>query len=245
MTAKRKSRGMVAAAWLAILLALGLATAAPGVGQIKAAPGGKSIQPSDGIVIDNNSPLLDTFPGANYSLRFTTHGNSTPPLHWRLQQGTLPPGLKLEEDGLLHGSPERAGEFRFVISVADRSSPAQAVQKEFVLRVVEAITLIWKNNARVNGSRIEGSVEVSNTTADDMDLTFVATAVAENGRATAIGYQHFVLAGRGTTKELPFGETLPHGGYVVHVDAVGEVAKFNKIYRQRMQTAALQVTVGP
>jgi hypothetical protein len=87
---------------------------------------------------------------------------------------------------------------------------------------------------------------VSNTTADDVDLTFVVMAVASDGRATAIGYQHFVLR-RGTmAKELPFGETLPHGGYVVHVDAVGEVAPKNLIYRERMQTpSALQVTVGP
>jgi len=46
--------------------------------------------------------------------------------------------------------------------------------------------------------------------------------------------------------ELPFGETLPRGGYVVHVDAIGEVAARNVIHRQRLQTpAALQVAVGP
>jgi hypothetical protein len=52
---------------------------------------------------------------------------------------------------------------------------------------------------------------------------------------------------RGTIgKELPFGDTLPHGGYVVHIDAVGEVAPKKLIYRERMQTErALQVTVGP
>ena len=36
------------------------------------------------------------------------------------------------------------------------------------------------------------------------------------------------------------------GGYVVHVDAVGEVAAKNLIYRERMETPGpLQVTVGP
>jgi len=52
---------------------------------------------------------------------------------------------------------------------------------------------------------------------------------------------------RGTVaKELPFGEILPHGGYVIHVDAVGEVAARNLIYRERLQTpGALQVTLGP
>ena len=36
----------------------------------------------------------------------------------------------------------------------------------------------------MNVNRIEGSGEVSNTTAEDMDLTFDVKAVAENGRAT-------------------------------------------------------------
>jgi hypothetical protein len=124
--------------------------------------------------------------------------------------------------------------------------PQQEVQKAFVLRVRSALTLNWKAPARVNSNRIEGSAEVSNTTPDDMDLTFIVLAVAENGRATAIGYQHFVLR-RGTiAKELPFGETLPPGGYVVHVDAVGEVAAKKLIYRERMETpSALQVTAAP
>jgi hypothetical protein len=130
--------------------------------------------------------------------------------------------------------------------VTDSNKPQQAVQKAFVIRVRSALTLSWLTPAHVSGNRIDGSVQVSNTTPDDMDLTFIVMAVAENGRATAIGYQHFLLR-RGTVgKALPFGETLPHGGYVVHVDAVGEVAARNLIYRERMQTpGALQVTVGP
>jgi hypothetical protein len=106
--------------------------------------------------------------------------------------------------------------------------------------------LNWKSPARVNGNRIEGSVQVSNTTPDDIDLTYIVMAVALNGRATAIGYQHFLLP-RGTTgKDLPFGDTLPHGGYVVHVDVVGEVPPKNLIYRERMETPGpLQVIVGP
>jgi len=145
----------------------------------------------------------------------------------------------------VHGQPLRSGEFQFTLSVTENGNREKAVQKGFVLRVLSALTLNWKTPPRVDGNRIEGSVEVSNTSSDDMDLTFVAMAVASNGRATAIGYQHFVLQ-RGTiAMELPFGETLPYGGYVIHVDAVAEVAPKNLIYRQQLQTpSALQVTVG-
>ena len=77
-------------------------------------------------------------------------------------------------------------------------------------------------------------------------MTFDVKAVAENGRATEIGYQHFPLK-RGTMAiALPFGETLPYGSYLVNVNVVGEVAKRNAIYRQQMQTPRpLQVLVGP
>jgi|HubBroStandDraft_1064217.scaffolds.fasta_scaffold21528_3 hypothetical protein len=197
-----------------------------------------------GLVIENDSQLPDAHPHAPYEVRFRAHGNISTP-HWRVEKGALPQGMKLDEDGRLHGQADHAGEFQFAVSVTDGGRD-RAVQKGFVLRVTSALNLNWKAGAQVNGNRIEGSAEVSNTTPDDVDLTFYVLAVASNGRATAIGYQHFVLR-RGTMDmELPFGETLPHGGYVVHVDAVGEVAKKKLIYREYLETPApLQVTVGP
>ena len=96
------------------------------------------------------------------------------------------------------------------------------------------------------GNRIEGSVQVSNTTSDDFDFTFIALAVNEIGRATAIGYQHFPLKKGTTDFEIPFGDTLPHGAYVVHVDGVSEDTEKNQIHRARLQTpGSLQVAVGP
>lgn len=203
--------------------------------------------PQDGpsLVIENDSELAETYPHASYEVRLRAHGG-VPVLHWRLEKGALPRGIKLEDDGLLHGQPERTGEFQFTVSVRDGGQPQQAVQKAFVLRVRSALILNWKAPAHVNGNRIEGSVQVSNTTTDDVDLTFIVLAVAENGRATAIGYQHFVMRRATIAQALPFGETLPRGGYVVHVDLVGEVAARNQIYRERLQTpSALQVAGTP
>ncbi len=211
----------------------------------QAQDGPAQAQSEPGLIIENDSELPDTYPEARYEVRFRVRGG-VPHFHWKLEKGALPPGIKLDEDGLLHGQPERTGEFDFTVSVTDSNNPPGAVQKGFVLRVRSALVLKWKNPARVSGNRIDGSVEVSNVTPDDLDLTFVVMAVAENGRATAIGYQHFTLA-RGTVdKELPFGETLPRGGYVVHVDVVGEVAHKKQIYRERMQTPSpLHVNIGP
>jgi len=199
----------------------------------------------EGLIIEP-AELPSTYPHGEYQVNFHGRGNYVPVLHWRVESGTLPPGIKLEGSGALHGEAERAGEFQFVVAVRDGGNPQQAVQRRFVIKVQDGLTLVWKVPAHVTGNRIDGSVEVSNITADDLDLTFDVKAVAENGRATEIGYQHFPLKKGTIGMALPFGETLPHGAYVIYVNLVGEVARRNAIYRQRMQTpAALQVVVGP
>lgn len=206
---------------------------------------GASADSENGLVID--APELPTaYPQVPYHFRFSAHGNYVPVLRWRLEKGALPPGITLAEDGTLSGVPQRPGEFQFVVAVKDGSRSQQAVQRPFVINVVDALTVGWKVPAHLNGSRIEGSVEVTNATREDMELTFDTKAVAENGRATEIGYQHFPLKGGTIGVALPFGETLPNGNYVVYVTVVGEVAARHAIYRQLLQTpGALHVIVGP
>jgi hypothetical protein len=198
----------------------------------------------EGLTIEPTE-LPGTYPHGTYQVVFHAHGHYVPPLQWRVESGTLPPGIRLD-DGVLHGEAERAGEFQFVIVVRDGGQPQQAVHKGFSIKVVDGITVTWKVPPHVTDNRIDGSVEVTNATADVVDLTFDVKAVNENGRATEIGYQHFPLK-RGTVGiVLPFGETLPHGDYMVYVDVNGEIAKHNAIYKEQLKTpAALQVVVGP
>ena len=199
--------------------------------------GGLEIEPEE---------LPVTHPLEPFEVKLYGRGEYVPTLSWRLASGALPPGITLNENGELRGAAERAGEFQFVVEARDGGKPQQGAQRTYVIKVVEGIRAEWKVPAHVTGNRIDGSVAVTNTTRDDMDLTFDVKAVAENGRATEIGYQHFLLKRSAVATMLPFGETLPHGAYVVYVNVVGEVAKRNLIYRQRMQTAgALQVVVGP
>ena len=196
------------------------------------------------LVIENDSELPDTYPTGAYEMRFLAHGGISA-LHWRVEKGALPAGLKLEDDGRLHGQTERTGEFQFTVAVSD-GGRSRGVQKGFVLRVRSGLTLAWKTPAHVTANRIDGTVDVANITPDDMVLTFDVKAVAEDGRATEIGYQHFLLHRGTTAMALPFGETLPHGAYVIYVNAVGEVAAKNLIHRDRIQTPGpLQVVVGP
>jgi hypothetical protein len=206
----------------------------------------KDNKDKDEELVIEPAELPATYPLGSFQVNFRARGNYVPPLHWRVESGALPPGIKLEDNGVLHGEAERAGEFQFAVAVRDSNNPQQTVQKKFVIKVEEGVKLAWKVPAHVTANRIDGSVEVTNTTADDMDLTFDVKAVAEDGRATEIGYQHFPLKKGTIAMALPFGETLPHGTYMVYVNLVGEVARRNAIYRQRMQTpGALQVVVGP
>ena len=189
--------------------------------------------------------LPATYPQGPYHVRFYGRGNYVPTLHWSVVEGKLPPGITLADDGLLQGTAQRTGEFNFVIALKDGSQPPQAVQRGFAITVVDAMTVAWKVPAHVSGNRIEGSVEVSNTTVDDIDLTFDVKAIAENGRATEIGYQHFPLKKGTTGMTLPFGDTLPNGAYVVNVNVEGEIAPRKAFYRQGLQTPGLHVAVGP
>jgi hypothetical protein len=205
----------------------------------------QDLEKNSGLLIEP-SELPATYPHGPYQVNFHGGGDYVPVLQWSVESGALPPGIKLEDGGLLHGEAERAGEFQFVVAVRDSGNPRQSVQKPFVIKVVEGITLAWKVPAHVTGSRIDGSAEISNGTADDMDLTFDVKAVNENGRATEIGYQHFPLKKGTIGMALPFGETLPQGSYTVYVDVNGEIVKRNAIYKEQMKTpTVLQVVAGP
>ena len=201
--------------------------------------------PEGGQLIIETSSLPSGYTRGTYTFTLRAHGG-IPRLHWKVEEGELPPGLKLEDDGRLRGAPEKPGAYRFTVSVTDNAKPQQAVEREFVLNVLRALVLEWKMPPHVAGSRIEGSVQVANETPEDFDFTFYVLAVSENGRATAIAYQRFPLKKGTMDFEIPFGDTLPSGAYVVHADAVGEVAEKNQIYRARLQTPGpLQVAVGP
>ena len=180
-----------------------------------------------------------------YETRLQAEGGITP-LKWELTGGDLPPGVMLQVDGILRGVPAQLGEFRFTLTVSDSGKPAVQRNQQLVLIVVAPLLAQWGRYPTVKGQRIEGSITVSNQTEQDFDLTVIVLAVADNGRATAIGYQHMPLKKDTAGLEIPFGDNLPHGAYQVNVDAVAEVAATNSIYRARLvPKEKLQVQPGP
>ena len=168
------------------------------------------------------------------------------PLNWEVTAGSPPPGIDLSNDGVFTGVPTEADSFHFVVTVTDSGKPTRQLKRELTLDVVAPLLVQWSQKPQVTGRRVEAAVKVSNQTGQDFDFTVVALAVNEDGRATAVGYQHFTLQKNTDEFEIPFGENLAPGAYDLHVDAVGEVAATNSIYRSRLVDAdKLQIQQAP
>ena len=177
-----------------------------------------------------------------YSFQFQPTGDNGP-YRWRAVNGVLPPGLKLEGGGRLSGEINKEQESNFAVIEADRAGKKQV--QACTLKTETPLTASWDENARVEGSRIDGSVKVSNTTGRDFDLTFDVLAVNDIGRATAIGYQHFSLKQNTRDMNIPFGDTLPPGNYTVNVDVVGEEPQSKMIFRTLLVAPKLAISAGP
>jgi hypothetical protein len=190
----------------------------------------------------------EPLPSIEAGVEFHTFLHATggvPPYVWSVASGDLPEGVTLGSEGHLGGRPAKPGGFAFTLKVEDSGHPVHTVTKEFKVTVASSLLLEWLEEPKVRDTRIDGSVQLSNGSSDTFDLTVIIVAVAENGRATAIGYEHFPLKPGTTNFKIPFGNTLPHGGYVVHVDAIAEIPLKKAILRQSLQTEPLQVIEGP
>jgi len=158
------------------------------------------------------------------------------PFEFRITKGQLPHGLILSRRGIFSGAPYETGTFRFAVSALDTTSHATA-EEQCVLVVQGPLLIEWVKQPEVTENTISGSVKVTNSSArgDTFDLTVIIVAVNEVGKAFALGYQRFDLAQQ-VEQEIPFESTLPNGRYIVHADAIAEVAVHRAIYRARLQT---------
>ena len=191
------------------------------------------------------APLPKGFLRQPYHFKLEAQGGITP-LRWEVTNGSPPEGIELAPDGTLSGTPLEVDSFHFVVTVTDSGRPVAQKKKEFSLEVVAPLVVEWSKKPKITGHRLDAAIRVSNQTGEDFDFTVIALAVNENGRATAVGYQHFTLKRDTDEFEIPFGENLPQGSYDVNVDAVGEVEATNTIFRARLAPAGkLQVVQGP
>lgn len=180
-----------------------------------------------------------------YQARLEARGGITP-LKWEVTEGRLPNGITLTPNGEVSGTAAEVGEFHFVVTVTDSGKPAVQRSQPLMLKIVAPLLAEWGRYPKVNGQRLEGSLLVSNETDHDFDLTAIVMAVADNGRATAIGYQRIPVKKNTDSVEIPFGENLPFGAYDLNADVVAEVAATDSIYRARLAPKEkFQIQQGP
>ena len=170
-----------------------------------------------------------------YTVQLVCQGG-TPPYSWSIEKGKLPSGLQLDpKGGTLSGVPEAPAELTFTVRVTDSAEPPATASRELKVRAVPALQLEWQRQPVLENEGIYGQVQVGNPSKDAYDLTFIIVAVNEIGKAFALGYQHFTLRPQ-ATQTISFGASLPLGSYIVHADAVGEIAAKDIIRRARLQT---------
>ena len=192
-------------------------------------------------IVEETLPTLDVGVETHLPLHAT---GGVPPYRWSVASGALPEGISLTPEGVLAGRVAEPGTISFTVSVED--SAKNRITKDLQTKVVASLLFQWLRPPQVHGAQMDGAVQLSNGTKDDFDLTFIVVAIAENGRATALGYQHISLKAGTSNFQIPFGQTLPHGAYVVHADAVAEIPAKNVIIRRLLETpSAITVVQGP
>ena len=176
--------------------------------------------------------------GSDYHFTFQANGGSRA-YRWGLAANRqLPAGIRLREDtGELSATPTAPGEYHFTVMLSDLSDPSLRVQREFTLVVTAGLSVDWKEVPKVNGTKLSGSVVVSNHTDHAVSLTVVVVAVNQIGRATTLGYQHFSLPSQ-AEQVIPFGSSPGPGTYFVRADAVAERKSSKSIRRASKQTTA-------
>ena len=194
-------------------------------------------------VLDEPLPQLEV--GVDFH-SFLHASGGAPPYVWSIESGQLPEGIRLSPEGLLGGRPAKAETFTVTLKVEDSGHPTHSINKEFRVVVTPSLSIDWNQPPKVRDDRIDGVAQVSNGSPDTFDLTVIIVAVAENGRATVIGYEHFELKAGAENLQIPFGSTLPNGAYVIHADAIAEIPAKKTILRQRLEVPQpLQVAQGP
>jgi len=178
-----------------------------------------------------------------YEVQLKAEGG-LPPYRWSLAPSSkpLPRGLALQENtGILYGRPD-SREFSILVQVQDSSEPPVTVVKQLVTATAAPLTIQWTIRPHLAGSNLSGGLRVSNGTKDTVQLTIIVVAVNEIGKAFALRYEHLSLPAGSETPNLTFTSSLPLGSYVVHADAIGEVAAKNAIYRDRREQEGIIVT---
>ena len=135
------------------------------------------------VTSSSPSPLqisTSHFPGGTlagaYSATLAAFGG-LPPYSWSLLSGQLPTGLSLSSSGTISGTPTLAGSFSFMVQVKDAA--AHSASGTFSINVVTPVPAI-AITAPASGAVVSGSISVTGTASDAVNLVSVQVSI-DNG----------------------------------------------------------------
>ena len=112
--------------------------------------GGIDDQPCPNVAGENTNTCPAGTVGAPYAIRFVEReGSGCGPGRqtFDLDSGLAPPGLTLEKDGTLSGTPERSGRFRFYVEMREplddpEHCAGKETQKQFTLAIRNPVSIV-------------------------------------------------------------------------------------------------------
>lgn len=93
------------------------------------------------LSITTDAALPNAAADAPYTATLTATGGAAP-YTWTIEPGfALPPGLSLNSDGVLSGTPTAGGSFNFTVRVTDAGPPVQSTTRQFAITVNPALRI--------------------------------------------------------------------------------------------------------
>ena len=76
--------------------------------------------------------------GESFNYKISTCGGKTP-FTWTIKSGSLPSGIKIEQDGRISGTTSTTGKFTFTVQVKDNNG--KTAEKEYILHQIKGISI--------------------------------------------------------------------------------------------------------
>ena len=88
----------------------------------------------------NSTPLQIAAHGVSYSQQLASN-NGVPPISWSVVSGSLPPGLTMNQTGLISGTPTTVATYPFAVQASDSGSPPQTASTQEQIQVIEPVKI--------------------------------------------------------------------------------------------------------
>ena len=108
----------------------------------------------------------------------------TPPYSWTLSGGTLPKGLTLSSAGAISGTPSVAGAFPFTVQVKDAASNSASANLTINVSTPQPSVVV---TSPASDATVSGSISVTGTASDTVNLSLVQVSVDGGSFADASG----------------------------------------------------------